>query len=126
MDNPNSPEDLLSQMFGYTGLGKTENMNKMLITLIRNTRINMLRQVRHQIDANIKELTSESAEDMEYDKNLDPYKILGVKQTATREEIDRAFKNKAKTAHPDAGGSTEDMIRVNAAYESIRQFRGWK
>lgn len=121
-----TPEDLLSGMFKFTGFGKVQDISKMLNTLIRNTQINMLKQMRREIDKNIKKLTQEGAAGMAYDPSLDPYKILGVEQNATKEEINKAFKKKAWKAHPDHGGSHEEMVKVNAAYEAIWQFRGWK
>ena len=121
-----SPEDLLSDMFKYMGIGRGENINKMLNTLVRNAQINMLKQLRRNIDNNIRKLTAESTATAGYDPSNDPYVILGVNQNATREEIDKAYKDKAWKAHPDRGGSDQDMIMVNAAYEAIRQFRGWK
>ena len=121
-----SPEDLLSDMFKFMGVGKGQDVNKVLDTLIRNTQINMLKRLRHEIDNNIRKLTQEGVDGMAYDPRLDPYKILGVNQDATKEEIKRAFKKKAWKVHPDRGGSNEEMVKVNAAYEAIRQFRGWK
>ena len=44
---------------------------------------------------------------------------------ANVKELDRAYKKMAWTAHPDRGGSNEKMMLVNAAYEAIRQTRGW-
>lgn len=44
-----------------------------------------------------------------------PYSILGVSRNATREEIEAAFREKAKRAHPDCGGSNEEMQRLNEA-----------
>ena len=41
--------------------------------------------------------------------------ILGCSATANRAEIDAAWREAAKRAHPDAGGSHEDMAAVNAA-----------
>ena len=38
-----------------------------------------------------------------------PHDVLGVRPGATREEIDAAFRQKAKTAHPDNGGSVAAM-----------------
>lgn len=40
---------------------------------------------------------------------IDPYEILGVDKTAATEDIRSAFRQKAKTAHPDAGGNAEDF-----------------
>ncbi len=124
--DPGSPEDLLSGMFKSSGFGKSQNMTKMLYTLIRNVQINMLKQLRSQIDRNIKTLTEEGKIGAFYDADLDPYKILGVEQDATREEINKAYRKKVAVAHPDKGGSNEEFIKVQAAYEAIKQFRGWK
>lgn len=122
-------EDDLLNMFRYAGVGKGQGTNALLNTLIRNVQLNTLKMMRQQIDKNIQKLQGEakaSGGGSGYDASLDPYKILGVDQSATREEIDKAFKKKAWSAHPDHGGSNEDMIRVNASYEAIRQFRGWR
>lgn len=47
---------------------------------------------------------------------FDPYSIIGVSQTATQAQIKRAFKKRAKEAHPDKGGSAEAMAELNDAY----------
>lgn len=126
MSEPGSPEDLLSGMYKFMGIGKGQDVGKMLSTLVRNAQINMLKRLRRDIDNNIRELTQEGTTQAEYDPSLDPYKILGVDMNATREEIDKAFREKAMEVHPDRGGTNQDMIMVNAAYEAIKQFRGWK
>ncbi|TPN44416.1 J domain-containing protein [Mesorhizobium sp. B1-1-4] len=41
--------------------------------------------------------------------------ILGVGRNATRDQIEEAFRTKAKSSHPDAGGSTDAMARLNGA-----------
>jgi hypothetical protein len=43
--------------------------------------------------------------------------VLGVSVDATKEEVQRAFRKKSKTAHPDLGGSTEEQQLVNSANE---------
>lgn len=43
------------------------------------------------------------------------WQILGVGMQATRTEILAAWRDKARTAHPDAGGSDAAMARLNAA-----------
>lgn len=49
----------------------------------------------------------------------DPWKILGLNPEATEDEIDAAFRAKAKSAHPDAGGSHDQMARLNAARDEL-------
>lgn len=43
--------------------------------------------------------------------------VLGVGVAATKQEIDEAYRSKAKIAHPDAGGSAEAMAELNRAKE---------
>jgi hypothetical protein len=48
-----------------------------------------------------------------------PWEVLGVTQGATAAEIDAAYRDKAKKAHPDRGGSTERMAELNAARAAL-------
>jgi hypothetical protein len=43
--------------------------------------------------------------------------ILGVPSTADRATIEAAYKLKAKTEHPDAGGSQERWVKLQTAFE---------
>ena len=45
----------------------------------------------------------------------DPWVVLGVKREATESEIESAYRDRAKKAHPDAGGSHDAMSRLNPA-----------
>lgn len=121
-----SIEDDLLNMFQYVDIGKGQSVNALLETLVRNAQINALKVLRQQLDSNIKKLQEAAPAGVKANVNLDPYEILGVKQSATRVEIDKAFKKKAWITHPDHGGSTEEFIKVAAAYEAIKQLRGWK
>lgn len=47
--------------------------------------------------------------------------VLGLADAATLSEAERAFKEKAKSAHPDAGGSTEAMSNLTAAITEARK-----
>lgn len=49
-----------------------------------------------------------------------PYDILGVPKTASQEQIDTAYKQKAKLSHPDMGGSAEAMQKLNDARNRLR------
>jgi hypothetical protein len=48
-----------------------------------------------------------------------PHEILGVAADADLLTIKRAYFTRAKTAHPDAGGSKEEFVRLYAAYEAM-------
>jgi hypothetical protein len=52
---------------------------------------------------------------MAFLRNNDPFSTLGLPSTAGRADIDAARRRLAKVAHPDAGGSDEEMQRVNDA-----------
>ncbi|MES2289328.1 MAG: J domain-containing protein [Pseudomonadota bacterium] len=43
------------------------------------------------------------------------WQVLGVAQNASRAEIDASYREKAKRAHPDMGGSDAAMARLNTA-----------
>lgn len=51
--------------------------------------------------------------------------VLGVSPTATKAEIETAYRTKAKSAHPDAGGSNADMADLtNARNTGLRAAGG--
>lgn len=54
----------------------------------------------------------------------DCWKVLGVSPKATLDEIEAAFRAKVRKAHPDAGGSNQEMIVLNWAREQARKARG--
>lgn len=49
----------------------------------------------------------------------DPYQRLGVSRNATPDAIRRAYRQRAKQAHPDAGGSSAEMARLSEAYDQV-------
>jgi hypothetical protein len=53
-----------------------------------------------------------------------PFEILGVEPDASLDEIERAHRRQARTAHPDAGGSTARMAELNAARDLALKMRG--
>lgn len=45
------------------------------------------------------------------------FKILGIPEESTKEQIRRRYLTLARSAHPDAGGSMEEFTKINKAYE---------
>lgn len=56
---------------------------------------------------------------------IDPWVVLGVPKTANQEEVKKAWKKRSKEVHPDIGGTTEQQMVANVAYEVICKLRGW-
>lgn len=52
-------------------------------------------------------------------KSYDCYKILGIPWITSPQEIRTAYHKKCKECHPDVGGSHEQQIKVNLAYEIL-------
>lgn len=46
----------------------------------------------------------------------DPWSILGVKRTATREQLRERLRELTRTEHPERGGDTARFSRITAAY----------
>jgi molecular chaperone DnaJ len=53
---------------------------------------------------------------MDFDPKKDYYSVLGVSETATTDEIKKAFRKLAVKHHPDKGGSKEKFQEINEAH----------
>jgi molecular chaperone DnaJ len=51
--------------------------------------------------------------------STDYYAALGVDKKATKAEIKKAFRAKAKKHHPDKGGDEAEFKKINQAYETL-------
>lgn len=49
------------------------------------------------------------------------YRVLGVEPGASPEEVRAAYREKARTLHPDHGGDEDDFSRVNEAYRRLKR-----
>jgi curved DNA-binding protein CbpA len=45
-----------------------------------------------------------------------PYSTLGIDKNATAEDVKDAYRKKARQAHPDAGGTSDEFGKVRTAY----------
>lgn len=48
-----------------------------------------------------------------------PFQVLGVSAAATRAEVEAAHRRLAMEHHPDRGGDSEKMARINAARDQL-------
>jgi ferredoxin len=51
-----------------------------------------------------------------------PHDVLEVDPGADADTLRRAYRRRAKEAHPDQGGSVEEFQRVRAAYDAVREW----
>ena len=51
------------------------------------------------------------------------FEILGVSPDASEQEIKKAYRKRAMKVHPDKGGSVEDFMETNEAYELVGKDR---
>ena len=52
--------------------------------------------------------------------SFDCNKVLGVNHDASPQEIKKAWFTKSKACHPDMGGTNDQQVRINLAYEILR------
>jgi curved DNA-binding protein CbpA len=54
-----------------------------------------------------------------FDSRRDYYRVLGVKEDASKDDLDRAYRIEARKRHPDGGGSEEEMKALNEAHDIL-------
>jgi hypothetical protein len=57
----------------------------------------------------------------EYRKYLE---VLGLAGLPTAKQLKEAWRNRMKTVHPDVGGSTQDAMLINEAYQKLSELIG--
>lgn len=51
------------------------------------------------------------------------FRMLGISPSSNWDEIERAYKRKAKIHHPDRGGDEDTMRALNEAYNRLKRTR---
>ena len=54
---------------------------------------------------------------------IDLYKLLGIKRGASKAEVRKAYRRKAKVSHPDTGGSADTFSALATAHEVLSDAR---
>jgi hypothetical protein len=54
-----------------------------------------------------------------FDSTKDYYAELGIGESASKQDIDRAYRAEARKRHPDGGGSEEEMKSLNEAHDIL-------
>lgn len=54
-----------------------------------------------------------------FDSQKDYYRVLGVPESASLDDLERAYRSEARKRHPDGGGSDEEMKSLNEARDIL-------
>lgn len=54
-----------------------------------------------------------------FDSGKDYYRVLGVSEDASKDDLDRAYRVEARRRHPDGGGNEEEMKSLNEAHDIL-------
>src|SRR6266571_2356340 len=54
-----------------------------------------------------------------FDASRDYYRVLGVTEDASKDDLERAYRGAARKRHPDGGGSEEEMKSLNEAHDIL-------
>lgn len=57
---------------------------------------------------------------------LSAWDIFGLSESCSEDEFKKRYIDLLKFYHPDSGGSTEMMKRVNQAADRIKEKKGWR
>lgn len=108
----------------YVKEGKTINLNmssqsravdnlRALYLSINSMRLNELRGIAEVLESAYMQLAGGN--------NKNPREILGIMHDAPLEVAEASYKARVRSAHPDAGGTQEQMTELNWAIDQIRR-----
>ncbi|HDP33893.1 MAG TPA: J domain-containing protein [Candidatus Hydrogenedentes bacterium] len=79
-----------------------------------------------QVIRALRELRGEHVPDPPQKRDADVevcFRLLGLSPSASWDEIERAYRSKAKIHHPDRGGDEDAMRALNEAYNRIKKIK---
>jgi len=78
----------------------------------------------------LRELRGDPVEDASPQRGSGPdgdldmcFRMLGISPSSSWDEIEKAYKRKAKIHHPDRGGDEDTMRALNEAYNRLKRLR---
>ena len=71
------------------------------------------------VEVDLSELPATLRASLNIHTEADPYTILHLRPTAPPSVIKAAYRALCKDMHPDRGGSTEQAIQLNKAYQQV-------
>lgn len=109
----------------YTKKGKTVNLTmgrqaraidnlRVLFLAVDDMRMNEKRGISDLIESAYLQLNAPQEE-------MNPYDVLGLPRGTAKAVCEAQYKELAKQAHPDSGGSVERMKQLNDAIDKIRR-----
>ena len=103
-------------MFGFTGFQEIA-----LIMLV--IAVFSMTGLWPQVIRGIRELRGDPLPDLD-PTDLDMcYRMLGLTSSASWDEVEKAYRAKAKIHHPDHGGDEDTMRALNEAYARLKQVK---
>lgn len=109
-------------MFGFTGFNE-------LLLLMLIIAVLSLTGIWPRIIQGIRELRGDVPPGSGGNGNVAPhdlelaYKILGLSPSASWQEIEQAYRRKARIHHPDHGGDEDAMRALNDAYAQLKKLK---
>lgn len=91
----------------------TDNL-RVIYLAIKSMRLNEKRGIGEVMEQAYKQLAAPEG-------IIDPYQVLGLSQGLPMGVYEAMYKDLAKKAHPDAGGTPEQFKKLNEAIEEIRK-----
>ena len=79
-----------------------------------------------QIIRGIRQLRGERVDDEPPPSNKEAdlcYKMLGISPSSTWDQVEQAYRSKAKLHHPDHGGDDDTMRALNEAYTLLKRLK---